>query len=117
MLLLTQTESSTPNYLAEPVGAVVLQDSHIPLADPHQTSGSGILRRAYNDDRGTVDGGDLGMAPIFTCHQPNPVRQFVAALTRLIDEPRLRQSLRRRLPLHPARVRDSSNYFGRGTLA
>ena len=59
------------------------------------------------------------MGLIFACFQQDLDRQFVAVQKRLADEPLVDYISpgRRRLLLRPARVRDSSDWLGRGLLA
>lgn len=82
-------EFDTPNYKADPTGAVIPLDSHIRLANPRTpaTANQRLIRRSYNYDLGVDLNGNMQAGHIFTAYQQDIKRQFETVQTRLINEP------------------------------
>jgi deferrochelatase/peroxidase EfeB len=83
------TEFDTPNYDADPHGAVIPLDAHMRLANPRTrtTADQRIIRRSYNYDLGVDTNGDIQAGHIFTAYQQDVERQFETIQKRLINEP------------------------------
>jgi deferrochelatase/peroxidase EfeB len=82
-------EFDTPNYAADPHGAVIPLDAHMRLANPRTrtTADQRIIRRSYNYDLGVDTNGDIQAGHIFTAYQQDVQRQFETIQKRLINEP------------------------------
>lgn len=82
-------EFDTPDYAADPNGAVIPLDAHMRLANPRtpQTDGQRIVRRSYNYDLGIDADGDIQAGHVFLAYQQDLQRQFATIQNRLAGEP------------------------------
>jgi deferrochelatase/peroxidase EfeB len=82
-------EFDTPDYAADPKGAVIPLDAHIRLANPRTpaTADQRIVRRSYNYDLGIDPNGNVQAGHVFVAYQQDVVRQFATIQTRLVNEP------------------------------
>jgi deferrochelatase/peroxidase EfeB len=114
------TEFDTPNYHADPHGAVIPLDSHIRMANPrtHATADQRIIRRSYNYDLGVDTNGDIQAGHIFTAYQQDVQRQFETIQKRLINEPLIDyvQPFGGGYFYALPGVRDSSDWYARSLL-
>ena len=115
------SEFDTPNYKADPQGAVIPLDAHIRLANPRtsETANQRIVRRSYNYDLGVDENGNIQAGHIFVAYQQDVRRQFETIQKRLIDEPLVDyvQPFGGGYFFTLPGVRDSEDWFGRGMLA
>lgn len=81
-------EFDTPNYHADPHGAIIPLDAHMRLANPrtHATADQRLIRRSYNYDLGVDTNGNIQAGHIFTAYQQDLQRQFETIQKRLIGE-------------------------------
>jgi deferrochelatase/peroxidase EfeB len=113
-------EFDTPNYAADPHGAVIPLDSHIRLANPRtpQTANQRLLRRSYNYDLGVDENGNLQAGHVFVAYQQDVRRQFETIQERLAGEPLIDyvQPFGGGYFFTLPGVVDSNDWYGRGFL-
>jgi len=114
------SEFDTPNYKADPHGAVIPLDSHIRLANPRtpQTANQRLIRRSYNYDLGMDLNGNLQAGHIFIAYQQDVERQFETVQRRLVDEPLVDyvQPFGGGYFFTLPGVRDANDWYGTGLL-
>ncbi len=115
------SEFDTPDYAADPHGAVIPLDSHIRLANPRTaaTADQRLVRRSYNYDLGVDENGNMQAGHIFLAYQQDLERQFVTVAKRLVNEPLVDyvQPFGGGYFFVLPGVRDASDWYGRGLLA